>query len=190
MKIKQILFMIIIGAQFMVSGSVISRYESILNKGKLFRFRTAPVDPYDPFRGRYVFLSMEEETLNFAITSEITDFASNQNVYALLSSDAQGFSVITDLRKDPPESEDYLKVKYLWSWKNKKKGDQINIQMPFKRFYMNEKLAPGAEAAYRSNSRREKKDAYAAVRIKDGLAVIEDLYIEGIPVADYVRNQK
>ncbi len=36
--------------------SMIIARESTLKEGVLFRFKTAPVDPYDAFRGRYVAL--------------------------------------------------------------------------------------------------------------------------------------
>ena len=42
-----------LAAQFGVMGHMIIRRELTLRRGRVCRFLTAPVDPYDAFRGRY-----------------------------------------------------------------------------------------------------------------------------------------
>jgi hypothetical protein len=42
---------------------------------------------------------------------------------------------------------------------------------------------------YRAHSRVGQRDAYIAVRVRRGFAVIEELYIEDRPIAKYVREQ-
>ena len=61
------------------------------------------------------------------------------------------------------------------------------MHFPFDRFWVTEKNAPAAEKAYLENSRRGKQNAYATVRVREGDATIEQLYIEGQPLADYLR---
>ena len=61
--------------------------------------------------------------------------------------------------------------------------------IPFDRLWVTEANAPAAEQAYFAHSRREKVDAYATVRVIDGDAGIEELYIAGQPLRDYLRAQ-
>ena len=69
-------------------------------------------------------------------------------------------------------------------------SDLVCFDLPFDRYYMEEKLAPAAEAAYRQNSGREKRDAYVVVRIRSGRAVIEDLFICEKPILEYIETQQ
>jgi hypothetical protein len=52
---------------------------------------------------------------------------------------------------------------------------------------MDERLAPGAEKAYAELSRDEKSEACALVRVKDGQAAIEQVFVSGIPLADFAK---
>ncbi|MDD5136646.1 MAG: hypothetical protein PHN63_04800, partial [Candidatus Omnitrophica bacterium] len=56
------------------------------------------------------------------------------------------------------------------------------------RYYMEEKAAPAAERAYRQSAQRDTQDAYIIVRIKDGFAIIENLYVGGQKIEDAVRK--
>ena len=64
MKTKYIfiLFVIVALIQLFVPAQVILQQESVLETGNVYRFKTQPVDPNDPFRGKYI-------TLNYAISS-------------------------------------------------------------------------------------------------------------------------
>jgi hypothetical protein len=52
-----------------------------------------------------------------------------------------------------------------------------------------EKNAPAAEQAYRENSRRGQQNAFVTVRIRNGDAALEQLYIDDKPLPDYLRAQ-
>ena len=60
-KILLVLFILVAIVQISFSASMIINREITLKSGKQFKFRTAPVDPYDAFRGRYVALTLEED---------------------------------------------------------------------------------------------------------------------------------
>ena len=53
---------------------------------------------------------------------------------------------------------------------------------------MNEDLAPAAEQAYLEHTGRGEREAHVAVRIKDGFAVLEELYIEGAPIGEFLAR--
>jgi len=64
----------------------------------------------------------------------------------------------------------------------------VYVQFPFDRYYMDEHAAPAAEAAYREHSRGEVRDVYVTVRVKDGNAVVEELFIAGMPIREFLRK--
>jgi len=53
---------------------------------------------------------------------------------------------------------------------------------PLDRYYMDEHAAPAAEATYREHNRRE-------VRVKEGDAVVEELFIAGMPAREFLRRK-
>jgi hypothetical protein len=53
---------------------------------------------------------------------------------------------------------------------------------------MNEHLAPEAERAYAETAGEEGIEAYAVVRVLDGHGVIEELYLDGVPVREYLSR--
>ena len=64
-----------------------------------------------------------------------------------------------------------------------------HIVIPFTQFWVAEKIAPEAERVYRENSRRGNENAYVTVRVRNGDAALEQLYIDNQPLADYLRAQ-
>ncbi len=169
-------------AQWAVPASIIWRYETVLAKGKVFKFKTQPVDPYDPFRGRYVALSFELESA--PLIDKRRSPEPGESMFALIAIDVNGFARIKGLTFERPPKDDCLgiEVRYCQSPTN------VLIRLPFDRYYMNEKQAPAAETAYRKHSQRGgKQDAYATVRVHNGRAVIEDLYVADKPIREFLK---
>jgi len=157
------------------AGMILSR-ERTLAQGEAFKFRTAPVDPYDAFRGRYVALQIADSE---AALAKGESAAYGQTVYATIETGADGFARFGLASLSPPKEKPFLKVKA--GVANDKGG--ITLQLPFDRFYMEEAKAPAAEAAYREHNRRGAQDAYLILRVLDGAGVIENLYVGGEPIA-------
>jgi hypothetical protein len=59
--------------------------------------------------------------------------------------------------------------------------------VPFDKYWVNERDAPAAEAAYLAQSRRDKRNAFCTVRVFRGDAALEQLYLDGLPLGDYLR---
>jgi len=167
-------------AQLAVPASMIVKRERALRDGAVFRFRTRPVDPYDAFRGRYVALDFDQSRVRCPGSPS---FRRGQRLYATLEEGADGFARITALKQRRPKDGPYIVVRGRSS-----SGDEVWIRLPFDRFYMNEELAPEAERAYQRHSGREKHDACAVVHVRNGFAVLADLQIDGLPIAEYVRR--
>ena len=161
--------------------SLIVQRESVLKQGTPFRFKTAPVDPYDAFRGRYVALKVEANT---APKPQGLDVKYGQKVYAQLAVDEHGFAKVARITTQKPQGSTYVTATV-----SSPVRDGVALDLPIDRYYMEEKSAPRAEQAYREHSGREVQDAYVVVRIKDGFAVIEGLYVGGRRIEEVVKQK-
>jgi len=168
--------------QFAVPAYMIARREHVLTAGRAFKFKTAPVDPYDAYRGRYVALRFEAATVKGI--SLPPGVGQGARVYALLGEDEKGFARVTGMSRTKPSGVPYIRAVMRYPG-----GDTTTLELPFERFYMEESKAWRAENAYREHSRRGAADAYALVRVLGSQAVIEELYIEGKPVAEFIRGK-
>lgn len=162
---------IMIALQLAVPAALLISHFDTLNNGEEFRFKVAPVDPYDAFRGRYVAISVDPMML-----MEAEKTSEGQGLYALLATDAQGFAYVTAISEARPENGPYIKGKYQYG----------NFTLPFERYYMEEESAPEAERVYGENV---DKNAYIMVRVKNGNAVISGLYIDDMRIEEYLQKQ-
>jgi len=161
--------------------NMIIKRESVLKNGMPFRFKTAPVDPYDAFRGRYVALRVET---NRVPKPQGIDLKSGQKIYAQIAVDDAGFAKISQITTRRPQGTIYLmaQVRYL-------SGNEVHLDLPIDRYYMEEQAAPLAEQVYRERSRGGQQDAYVVVKIKDGFSVLEGLYIDGKRIEEIVKQE-
>lgn len=168
--------------QLAVPARMILEHERTLSRGELFRFQVAPVDPYDPFRGRYVLLSFDAETVP---GEPGDDLEPGDRVFATIAEDEDGFAQVIDLGRKRPQGGAYLRARV-----RRIPGDHVQLDFPFERYYMEESLAPEAERAYREHTRREKIDAFVTVRVRGGRAVLEELYLAGMPILEYLEREQ
>jgi uncharacterized membrane-anchored protein len=150
-----------------------------LAHGRVWKFKTAPVDPEDAVRGRYVRLRFLAEDF-----TQPDKFAANDTVYAVLKETADGFAEIDHTSTTPISGDNVVKVEPGGNW-----DGMQHIVIPFTQFWITEKSAPAAEKAYRENSQRGKENAYVTVRVRDGDAALEQLYIDNQPLTEYLRAQ-
>ena len=194
MKLRIILFGLLVLAQMAVPFRMIQQRETVLREGELFRFKTQPIDPADPFQGRYVWLRIEEDHVRLS-EPETDDIDYKSSGYAVLSTDEQGFAQFTDWSYDrPSDTESYLKTRargrsIRWEDSDDDPSNErtrihqgLRIDIPFTRFYMDEAKAPRAEIRAREATRN--KDCWVTVRIYNGQAVIEDVIAEGQSLCD------
>jgi uncharacterized membrane-anchored protein len=177
------LFLALAIVQLALPVGQIWKYEDILRTGRLYKFRPAPIDPYDPFRGKYV-------ALNFGETQAALRSGDSINpggpAYVSLRPDENGFAQFIDVSSAPPRTGDYLRVEYQYS-----SGNKANFRLPFDTFFMEETKASQAEQAYwRHANRRGEPDrrVYALVRVKGGRGIIENLYVEDQPIREFIKK--
>jgi uncharacterized membrane-anchored protein len=175
-------------AQMLVPAGMIARRESTLRHGRAYKFRTAPIDPYDAFRGRFVWLGYDQHEARWNGQTEVVP---RSRAYGLVEEGRDGFAVVREVAPQPPRSGDYVQVEQVYRGWGTNSG-VVNFRLPFDRYYMEETKAPTAEQAYREHSNRRGQtnhNTYAVVRIKDGDAVMEDLCVDGVGIAKFVRQQ-
>ena len=179
-------FAIVAVVQVAVPVTMILQREPVLRTGRAYKFRTRPVDPYDAFRGRYVQLAFEQNHAPWRSHDEVTR---GMELFASVAEGTNGFAVIREVAAARPDQGDYVKVTVNWQ---PARGDEVNFTLPFDRYYLEETKAPQAEKTYWEHNRRSQtnSDTYAVVRIKDGEAVLADLYVGGKPLRDYFTNRK
>ena len=188
-KLAIVLFVATALLQAAAPLSMIARREAVLRHGAQFRFKTAPVDPCDAMRGRYVALGIRPDTAPKPEGGQ-TAAAPGQKVYALLGRDAEGFADITRLVTRRPVAGDFLAVRMAGEVYGQE--GMVHIDLPFDRYYMEESMAPRAESLYAKQAAGQdgEKAAYVTVRIKNGLGVIENLYIGGRRIEDALKEQE
>ena len=176
-------FCVLAVAQVWVPLSMIARREATLRKGAAYKFLTRPVDPYDAFRGRFVRLNFESTQAN---TTNSAAFSRRQVVYVGVEVGTNGYAELGEATTTRPSEGDYLRTHV--TYRRNTQNGQIRVELPFDRFYMNEADAPEAERQVRRAGRRETRSAYALVRVRAGMAVLEDLYIEDKPILEFMKQ--
>lgn len=179
-KIMLTAFVLVALVQLYVPAKMIWDKETILEAGLTYKFKTAPIDPNDPFRGKYITLSFDENTVT---VSNEEDWTSGEMIYLSLTTDNSGFAKIKSTsKKKPVRSTNFIqaKVKYvLGNGTNK-----LTIDYPFDRYYMEESKAYDAEQVYRQSLRDTCKITYALIKVKDGDAALKDVMINGTSIRE------
>jgi uncharacterized membrane-anchored protein len=179
MKSKKLVVLFIVVAVIQLSTVLYMawHWEDILQTGQRFDWVTAPVDPYDAFKGRYIDLGFKESS---GPAIDNAKLAYGQNAYAVVGKNIDGKAFITGISAKQPEGKPYIKVKVTYT-----EGAKVHVDLPFKRYYLPEDLAAPAETAYRESAG---KTGVAAIRLKDGYGVVEELYIGDKTLEEYLRN--
>ena len=181
MKLLRIgIFILIALAQLSVPAMMAWGRVQTLTHGRVWKFKTAPIDPEDAVRGRYVFLRFDAED-KYRQPEQIK---STDSIYAILKEDADGFATVDHLSSSAEPGDSAIKVEPGGFW-----DQQQRIVFPVHHFWMTEKNAPAAEKAYRDNSKRGQQNAFVTVRIRNGDSALEQLYIDNKPLADYLRAE-
>lgn len=167
--------------QLFVPAQMIYQQEDTLDTGKAYKFKTRPIDPTDPFRGKYITLSYE---INSFQTEDKIWADYYGNVFVYLKTDTDGFAEIKTISQTQLDtSDDYVIVKSKYNH-----GKTVNFNLPFDRFYMNENKAYDAEISVREAQIDTTKICYGLVFVKEGTAVLENVFIDDTPIQEFVEK--
>lgn len=185
---KQILLYLAFGAmvvlQLLLPAQTAFQFEQTLRKGEAFRFEVALVDPNDPFRGKYIRLdypNLRQEISSYENSAELEQLTAGQTVYCSVQTDPiNGYAQITALSSSPPQEDTaYFPAKVDYRWGRQSERKTLRLSYPFDRFYLEESKAPAAEIRYNEAVRDTLQSSYALVKIRGGMAVLEDVILNG-----------
>jgi len=176
--LRILIFGVVALAQLAVPAAMVWQREQTLKRGRVWKFQTAPVDPVDVIRGRYIALRFAAE--EFSAPSKFE--AGDNSVYAVLREGTDGFAEIDHLTTESMRTDDAVPVDSVW-WYNGKQ----QVRFPFNKFWVAEANGAAAERAYVENNRRDNQNAYVTVRVHRGDAALDQLYIDNQPLSDYLR---
>jgi uncharacterized membrane-anchored protein len=184
------IFILIALIQLAIPVKSIYNQEQILTHGKEFKFQTVPVDPTDPFRGKYIALNFKENTIG---VSTYEKWNKGEKVFVIVEEDKNGFAQVMYASKTVPNNHNHY-LSAIVQRVTSTKGEsnlEIQIQYPFDRYYMEESKAKAAENLYRKATADQKILTYALVNIKDGKTTLKDVMIDGKSIKDLiVKSQK
>jgi hypothetical protein len=138
---------------------VFRHYDTLIN-AEGCKFSVDCNYPNDPFRARYT---------DLRIQTQITRGFDNRSTYALILKDRQGFAQIVDVTSEKPKSKGYVK------------------DLDLEQYCADNEIAALAEKI--SKDLNSTDSVYLLVKIKNGNHVISGLYINDIPVADYIASR-
>jgi uncharacterized membrane-anchored protein len=189
-------FVVLAAAQLAAAVSIIVRYERTLSSGSVYKLRVQPIDPADPFRGRYVAIAprLVAPVPSTAAERDLLE-GSRHTVHAVLERDEDGFARIVRVQAEPPAAGDWLQAHpsfAVYEQGRRAEGGPPRVvgyalAVPFDRYYMKETLAPQAEVAYREAAGRD--DAWIVLRVRKGMGAIDALYVGGEPIEEVAGNR-
>jgi len=183
-------FILLAIVQLYVPISMTLSSEKVLKNGKAFKFNAEPIDPTDPFRGKYITLRFQESRISVQDTNT---WSRGEYIYLTLENTNEGFAKVASVSKqEPTNTEDFLRAKVRYNVSPVKGNlyNMINIEYPFERYYMEESKAYDAELAYRKISRDTTQQAYAMIKVNNGESVLEDFFIDDQPIIQYLKEFK
>jgi len=146
---------------------MIVQENNTFNEGDAYKFKCAPLDPNDPFRGKYITLRFE----NIEFQDSIYKYRGGP-VYGYVDVNDTGYAYISSLDSIPNQSEPYIKLEKTSGFKG-----SIRYRLPFDRLYMNENKAQAAEDLYRNALRDTTQSVYAKVYIAGDRFLLDDVYV-------------
>ena len=179
------IYLAAVAVQIAVPVKTIVDKEIVLANAIEYKFKMVPVDPEDPFRGRYVSLRFEEQTFE---SSKDQGWQYGEDIYISLEIDTNGFAKISKVFKKAPESDNFfLKAKV--KIPPTEEENTGTLELPFERLYMQELDAPLVEEAFQSSFEDSMQVQYATVLIYKGDGILGTLYINNTPIKDLLENK-
>lgn len=137
-----------------------------LSNGKTIVLDTAPVDPFDPFRGQYMIINYEISTF------PNKDFKQGDTVYVSLKEDAEGIWRFVDSSKVKPSSGDFIKGKVTNVFSN-----DVRVDYGIEQFF------------FEKDAKVPTQDITVEVKVTDsGRAALVQLLQDGKPVEIQYEN--
>lgn len=178
-SIKLILFLLIVIAQLSVPATMVIRHEYTSNKGIELKFAVIPVDPVNPYMGRYVTMQFEKTLANPTDES----YRKGEKAWVTIRLDEHGFAHPVSLLKDMPADSIAVPVTINSDPATRR---TIPYEYTFEQYFMNEDKAQKVESRLRNSGRqRDANDVYLSVYVNGGVVSVNGLFIDGKPAEEF-----
>lgn len=107
-------------------------------------------------------------------------------MWATLVAGDDGLSRIESLSLEPVSGPTLIRLKGVKPWRGEAR-DEALLTWPFDRFYLNERLAPGADRIVAERFRSDSRPV-AEIRVFEGRAVLTDVLIDGVSIREIVKQ--
>ena len=169
-------------AQWFLPLAGVWQHERVLAHGVPLRIRCSAPDPYDPLRGRFLTVRPEQDR-----AAAPAGMSGTGPIWATLEAGADGLARIASLSIEPISGPNVIRLVARTSGMTDG-TPSVSLTWPFDRFYLNERLAPGADALVAERVRDGQKPV-AEIRLLDGRAVLTDVFIDGVPIREVVKRR-
>jgi len=180
--LRPALLAVVCAAQLAWPAFLLARHERTLAEGAALRFACPTTNAGASIQGLYLVLRCPPLRLP-APSGE--RFVPGERVYVRIERDADGFARPTGASRERPPQGIYLRVRVAgWS-----EARGAALDLPFERYYLGEELAALAQRAFTAGGHKTELQASIDARVRNGRAVIEDLYLGGLPVREYLERE-
>jgi hypothetical protein len=178
------LFAIAAVIQWLLPLMGVWQHERVIRHGAAVRVRCTAPDPFDPLRGRYLTVRPEDATL-----PKPDDLPTDRPipVWATLVADTAGLSKIESISLVPVAGPTVVKLSARVLTRDPDHPTVI-VQWPIQRYYLNERLAPDADAIVAERLRTDARPV-AELRILEGRAVLTDVLLDGVPIREVAKRR-
>ena len=170
-------------AQWLVPLAGVWQHERVIARGAPVRIRCAAPDPYDPLRGRYLAVRPAQQR---APAPPGMPEGQPVPVWARLVADTDGLARSESLSLEPVAGP--MVIRLVARLDPGADEAQASLHWPFDRLYLNERLAPDADALV-AERLRDGTHPDAEIRLLDGRAVLTDVLVDGVSIRDVVRRR-
>jgi uncharacterized membrane-anchored protein len=181
------LFIVMALAQWAAPVQMIMKKDLVLSRGIKYKFLAQPIDPNDPFLGKYIVLNFRDNHIKVPAKKDTRN--NNDKIFVTFEADKNGFARIKEIHNTPPGHDDYLESG-IWYMSQENDSTSIFVEYPFNKFYMEEYKAPKTERIYFERVRDSSQKVYALVSILKGDAVINDVFINDSSIQQVLLNRK
>jgi len=157
------IFILMVVMQLGVFLGLVYEKNNILKRGREYNFEVGYYDPYDFMRGNYLRISLNQRELEREGGKEYKD----ERGYFIIEEEG-GVAKIVKFQKRKPKSRDYIRGRISHTYK-----DKYYVDNPFKRYYVEEKVASEMEEKLRKAEKAQLK-----VKIYKGKYVIDSIEIK------------
>ena len=173
-----ILFLLLMIFQLYVPASVVFKQERIHISGTKFKMQLAPIDPNDPFRGKYIILSFKENTVRLPKQGK---YRSGDDVYVIMKPGQNDFLKIESISNDfqsvtLPATCIKAKIRSIMEVDGYKEAQLV---YPFTRFYVEESRAAEIEKRYLEAVADSNTVSYGIVSVYNESVAVDDVVING-----------